>query len=174
MKITNETNARLPQGLYFMHPAALIATWFGAGLLPRAPGTWGSLFALPFAALIHNWGGSIALAVAAAMAFFVGWQAARAYLKAGRNAGEDNEDPGAVVIDEVAGQWLTLVVVPLDLFYYGLGFLLFRIFDIVKPWPAGALHRHVKGGLGIMLDDIAAAIYAGACLILLQFLLLGG
>ena len=79
-----------------------------------------------------------------------------------------------MVIDEVAGQWLTLVVVPPDLFYYGLGFLLFRIFDIVKPWPAGALDRHVKGGLGIMLDDIAAAIYAGACLILLQFLLGGG
>ena len=74
------------------------------------------------------------------------------------------EDPGAIVIDEVAGQWLVLVAAPLDPLAYALAFLLFRIFDIWKPWPVRWADRHVKGGLGIMLDDILAAIYAVALL----------
>jgi len=69
-------------------------------------------------------------------------------------------DPGAIVIDEVAAQWLVLLPVPLDPLSYAVAFLLFRLFDIWKPWPVGWLDRRVHGGLGIMLDDLLAAVYA--------------
>jgi phosphatidylglycerophosphatase A len=76
------------------------------------------------------------------------------------------------VIDEVAGQWLVLVAVPLDPLAYALALLLFRIFDIWKPWPVRWADRHVKGGLGIMLDDLLAAVYA--VLVLSVLLAIGG
>jgi phosphatidylglycerophosphatase A len=141
------------------HPAALLATWFGAGLLPRAPGTWGSLAALPFAWFIRDGFGVVGLAVAAAGLFVIGLWAASVYVRRGGEA-----DPGAVVIDEVAGQWLVLVAVPPNLALYAAGFVLFRIADIFKPWPASWIDRTLKGGLGVMLDDTAAALYAGAAL----------
>jgi phosphatidylglycerophosphatase A len=71
-----------------------------------------------------------------------------------------------VVIDEVAGQLLTLLVVPPTFINYLIGFVLFRIADIVKPWPANWVDQNIKGGLGIMLDDILAATYAGAGLLI--------
>ena len=145
----------------------LVATWFGAGLLPITPGSWGSLAALPFAWAINNLWGITGLGVAAAMAFFVGWWAAATVARASAV-----EDPGAIVIDEVAAQWLVLLAAPPAPLPYALAFLLFRIFDIWKPWPAGWAERHVKGGLGIMLDDIFAAVYAMISLLVL--LALGG
>lgn len=141
----------------FWRASSLLATWFGSGLLPKAPGTWGSLAALPFAWLIVWAGGPIALACAAAAAFGIGWWASDIYAK-GR------DDPGEVVIDEVAGQWLVLIAAPLDPAIYALGFVLFRIADITKPWPAYLAERRLPGGLGIMADDIIAGVYAGALL----------
>jgi phosphatidylglycerophosphatase A len=73
-------------------------------------------------------------------------------------------DPPAIVIDEVVGQWLTLALMPVDPVVYVLGFLLFRVFDVLKPWPANAIDRSVTGGFGVMLDDVVAGIYAGAVL----------
>jgi phosphatidylglycerophosphatase A len=119
------------------------------------PGTWGSLAALPFAWAISVLGGRSALAVAAILAFVVGWWASAAVARASRR-----DDPGFIVIDEVAAQWLVLVAAPLDWRAYAAAFLLFRLFDIAKPWPARVIERRVKGGLGIMLDDVAAALYA--------------
>ena len=139
--------------------AKLLATWFGAGLLPKAPGTWGSLAALPFAWVIASWGGETALAAAVIAVFLIGWWASAVYVKAA-NA----EDPSEVVIDEVAGQWLTLLVVPPHPLYYAAGFLLFRLFDIRKPWLVGWVDEHVGGGLGVMLDDIVAGLMAAAVL----------
>jgi phosphatidylglycerophosphatase A len=85
------------------------------------------------------------------------------------------EDPGSVVVDEVAGQWLTLVPVAIasefNIAYTLLGFLLFRLFDIVKPWPVNLADRKLKGGFGIMADDILAAVYAGAALAAFSWLL---
>ncbi len=148
-----------------LRPPILLATWFGSGLLPRMPGTWGSLAALPFAWVIHLFFGPEGLLSAATVVFFVGVWAANVYVS---DVGGD--DPGAVVIDEVAGQWLTLALVPalavpLDPVFYALGFVFFRIADIFKPWPVSWADTRIKGGLGIMLDDIIAAIYAGAALI---------
>jgi phosphatidylglycerophosphatase A len=144
-----------PVGLPWWHPAALIATGFGIGLLPLMPGTWASLAALPCAWAIRSLGGTTALAVAAVTAFALGWWAAE---RAARASAQ--HDPGFIVIDEVAAQWLVLLAAPLDWRAYAAAFLLFRIFDITKPWPARLVERRVAGGLGIMLDDIVAALYA--------------
>jgi len=139
------------------HPAVLLATWFGAGYLPKAPGTWGSIGALPFAWLIASYAGSLGLIIATIAIFIVGIWAANDYMGL---AGGD--DPGPVVIDEVAGMWLTLAFVPPDVTLYIIGFVLFRIADIFKPWPAGWADRTIKGGLGVMVDDVLAAVYSGA------------
>ncbi len=143
--------------LGFWHPISLIATWFGSGLLPKAPGTWGSLAALPFAFAIVALAGTWGLLAAAILATLVGVWAAGAYAT---RSGQ--EDPQRVVIDEVAGQWLALVPVAHDLRLYAVAFLAFRFFDIVKVWPAGRIDRELKGGWGIMLDDIVAGLYAAA------------
>jgi phosphatidylglycerophosphatase A len=146
-------------GLPFRHPAVLLATWFGAGLLPVTPGSWGAFAALPVAWAVRARSGLPGLAVAAAIVFFVGWWAASRVA-----AASGVEDPGAVVIDEVAGQWLVLLAAPPDLAVWAIAFVLFRIFDIGKPWPVGWADRHVHGGLGIMLDDVLAAGYAALVL----------
>ncbi|MDG2321521.1 MAG: phosphatidylglycerophosphatase A [Rhodospirillaceae bacterium] len=135
----------------------LLLSWFGSGYSPVAPGTAGSIAALPFAWVIAIYWGATGLAAAALLVFFIGWFVCSITPEAKR-------DPGWVVIDEVAGQWLTLAVVPPNLLLYGLGFLLFRLFDILKPWPIRALEKNMPGGLGVMVDDIAAAVYAGTLL----------
>jgi phosphatidylglycerophosphatase A len=140
-------------------PAALIATWFGVGYAPVAPGTWGSLAALPFAWAIAAAAGHWTLLPAAAALFLIGWAASNRVVAAGPHS-----DPQHIVVDEVVGQWLTLAVAPPGLISYALGFALFRAADIVKPWPAGWADRHVDGGLGVMLDDALAAVYAAALL----------
>ena len=146
-----------------MSIARLISTWFGVGLLPKAPGTWGSLAALPFAWFIYSYGGYQFLLLATAGIFAAGvWLSGIAAAESGA------QDPGEVVIDEVAGQWLTLVVVPPDFLLYAAGFVLFRIFDIWKPWPVSWADRNLKGGLGIMLDDILAGVYAAVILFALK------
>ena len=142
--------------LPIFHPVTLIATWFGTGLIKGAPGTWGSLAALPFAYLIVWWGGLPSLWAATLAAFFAGLWASGRYAKA-----DNRSDPGCVVIDEVVGQWLTLSLIYPNARYYAIAFVAFRLFDIIKPWPVSWLDHNVKGGLGIMADDVAAGIYAG-------------
>ena len=118
-------------GLRATDPACLLATWFGAGRLPRAPGTWGSLAALPFAAALAWLGGPWLVLLAALAVFGLGMWASDRYM-----AAYGVHDPGAIVVDEVVGQWLTLALLPLTPIAYLLGFVLFRITDMVKPWPA--------------------------------------
>ena len=137
-----------------------LVTWFGVGRSPRAPGTWGSLAALPLAYALHTAGGTmIALAAVALLCVF-------AVPACTRYAAVHGDDPSSAVVDEVAGQCLALAFTPPSLHTYTLGFLLFRLFDIVKPRPISDLER-LPGGLGIMLDDIAA----GACAALVLFFL---
>lgn len=144
-------------GISPWHPAFLAATWFGCGLLPKAPGTWGSLAALPFAWALAQVGGSVALLAASLACFVVGWWASAVYV---RRTGVN--DPSEIVIDEVAGQWLVLAAAPADPLLYAVGFLIFRVLDITKPWPARWADRNVHGGLGVMLDDMLAAAYGAA------------
>ena len=153
------TFGRLPPGLSFWHPAALISTWGGSGLLPGAPGTWGSLFTLPAAWLIATNFGSDSLLIAAAIALVAGLWSSTRYLQTSRS-----KDPGTIVIDETAGQFLALAFVPVNFCWYAAGFILFRVADILKPWPATWADRSLPGALGVMTDDIFAALYPMAIL----------
>ena len=141
------TVSRLPT----WHPVYLIATWFGVGRLPLAPGTWASLVTLPIGWYGASWLGPRWLFATVVIVFVVGWWAADVY--AHRN---HMEDPAEVVVDEVAGQLVVLAVVPMDLAYYAAAFVLFRIADIWKPWPISFAEQRIGGGLGIMVDDILA------------------
>ncbi len=135
--------------------ATFVATFGGVGLLPKAPGTWGSLAALPFGWAILatlGWQGVLAASLAVAM---IGWWASRAVVARTRI-----EDPGAIVIDEVAGQFLCLAAVQANLWHFALAFVMFRMMDILKPFPANLADRKLDGGLGVMADDIVAGIYA--------------
>ena len=145
----------LPDSLRWNQPAAWISTWFGSGLLPKIPGTWGTLAALPFGWLIHTHYGSEGLLVATAFIFALGWWSTVGYI-----AADGRGDPGMVVVDEVAGIWLTLAFVSLNFEGYLAAFFLFRFFDMLKPWPIRTIERSVPGALGVMVDDIAAAVVA--------------
>ncbi|MGB0747701.1 MAG: phosphatidylglycerophosphatase A [Magnetospiraceae bacterium] len=136
-------------------PPILLATWFGAGYAPKAPGTWGSLLAVPFAYGIYRAGGPVLLLACAALVLAIGVWATRIYMDR-----TGTHDPGPVVIDEVVGQWIALAAVPPDWVYWGMAFGLFRFFDIVKPWPVDVLDSRVPGAWGVMLDDVMAGIYA--------------
>ena len=156
----NHNSSKNKTGL--LEPTVFLATWFGAGLLPKAPGTWGTLASIPFAWILHSIAGWQVLAGACLTVFCIGIWAASGYLKS-----LGGEDPGPVVIDEVAGMWLTLTPAAYfypyrpDVFTYVVAFILFRLADIYKPWPTSWADREVKGGLGIMIDDIIAAIFSG-------------
>ncbi len=143
------------RALGFWHPVSLLATWFGAGLLPKAPGTWGSLAALPFAWGLYQLGGTVAVLAAAVVVGAIGYWAAERYMTHTGQA-----DPGPVVIDEVVGQWLALAFVPAGVWAYVFGFVLFRAADIGKPWPASWAERNLGGGRGVMADDVIAGLYA--------------
>lgn len=137
------------------HPAGWIASGFGIGLSPRAPGTVGSLAALvPWWFLLRDqppWIYALALVVAFAVGVWAaGWVIDRTRI----------EDPGVVVWDEFIGQWIALFLLPAGWPWIIAAFALFRLFDIWKPWPVRWADRQLHGGTGAMLDDVLAGIYA--------------
>ena len=134
--------------------AVMVASFGYVGYFPVAPGTAGSLAAIPLFLLIR-WTGSTAVELAAIVAVFaIGvWAASGTEVALGR------KDPGIVVIDEVLGMLITQALLPATVPVIVLGFLFFRVFDVVKPPPAAQL-EHLHGGLGIMADDAVAGIYA--------------
>jgi len=144
----------------------LITTFFGVGLLPKAPGTWGSLAAIPVAWVIHGLFGFPGLLAATVLAFLTGWWAIKR-----DTAGKENHDPSEIVIDEVVGIWIALLPLsygmwandqPAWLFPYPgwiTAFIFFRLFDIWKPGPVGwADRQHTP--LGVILDDVIAGVLA--------------
>ena len=148
----------------------LVCTFFGVGLLRPAPGTWGSLAAVGLAVLAYEAGLALLVPVAALIATVVGFWAVPPYLRA-----TGGEDPSEVVIDEVAGQLLALSFTVMPLWRHGVEdflfgawpgwlapFLLFRLFDIWKPWLVGRADR-MGGTRGVMLDDLWAGLFAGLC-----------
>jgi phosphatidylglycerophosphatase A len=147
----------------FSHPAGWIASGFGSGLSPFASGTVGSAVALlPWLALRELAWPLHALALVAA--FAIGVWASEIVVRKLRV-----EDPGVIVWDEFVGQWIALT--PLLAWPRGwpwilAGFVLFRAFDVLKPWPASWADRKVKGGFGAMLDDVFAGAYAALALAL--------
>ncbi len=143
---------------YLKTPYGLLATGFGSGLSPKAPGTVGSAAALPVFLLMWPLPLTLYLALTA-LWFVVGvWASARLSreLKV--------HDHGGIVIDEFAGLFIALAACPPSPWAVALGWIAFRVFDIVKPWPIGWLDRRVSGGLGIMVDDVVAGLYALAVL----------
>lgn len=135
-------------------PAGLIATGFGAGLAPRAPGTVGTAVALlPWLALRELPLPGYLLALLLAFALGV-WAANRVIARIGI------EDPGLVVWDEFVGLWITLIAAPPGWPWMVAGFVAFRVFDIAKPWPVSWADAKLKGGFGAMFDDALAGLYA--------------
>lgn len=139
--------------------ARLISTLLGIGYVRYAPGTAASMAALPVAWFIATTGGRFMLLVAAIVALAIGAWASELY--AGRTR---TTDPRECVVDELAGQWIACAFAPATLVGFGLAFLLFRLFDIGKPWPIRHIER-LHGGLGIMADDVVAALMAGVILV---------
>ena len=135
-------------------PIQFLALGFGSGLLPKAPGTFGTVAAIPIFLLMSYLSVSIYLVVVVIMSV------AGVYIcqKAADAAGV--HDHGAIVWDEIVGFLITMFLIPLSWQSILVGFLLFRLFDIFKPWPISYLDKHVHGGLGIMLDDILAGLFA--------------
>ncbi len=137
-----------------------VATFFGAGLGKPGPGTWGSVAAVLLWALFgllgHPSPHTLLFALLAGIALTLIFGIPAATLAA-RESGR--KDPGFVVIDEVAGQWITLLGCPLDWRHGVLALILFRLFDITKPFPVRRLER-LPEGWGIVLDDVAAGLYA--------------
>lgn len=150
--------------------AFLIATAFKSGLSPKAPGTVGSLCALPLAWILSETIGALGIFIAACILFVIGEYATRIVLSDKKNG----QDPGFVVIDEVVGQLLTFVFIANfhpTLYFYILGFAFFRFFDILKPWPVSYFDKKVHTAFGVMMDDVCAGLY-GSILLGIIYLIL--
>ncbi len=141
--------------------ASFIATCAGVGKLPKMPGTYGAMVALPFAFVLSQFGMTV-FVLATIAVILIGVWAADNYAKANKK-----NDPQEVIIDEVAGQFIALWFAS-GVVEYVLAFILFRGFDILKPFPIGYLDKNIKGGLGIMVDDIVAGFFALLVLFVLQ------
>lgn len=144
-------------------PAYFIAFGFGSGLLPIAPGTWGTAAAIPIFLLLAGQSAWV-YAIVVIAAFFLGvWVSD----KVTRELGE--QDYSGIVWDEVIGYLLTMFMAPKGFIWIVIGFLLFRLFDILKPQPIRWVDQRIEGGLGIMLDDVLAAVPAWLILQLLAW-----
>lgn len=161
-------NKPLLQKLDFTRPESWVATWFGCGLMKKAPGTWGTLGGLPFGALLMWLGGAPALLIGLAVIIPIGWWATVRV-----EAMTGDHDGGYIVVDEVAGLWIALLAADLTLLSLLLAFMLFRAFDIFKPFPCNWLDQKLTGAASVMLDDIAAGIYAALFMILLNYVGIG-
>ena len=152
-------------GFVFSHPAHALALFFGAGLLRPAPGTWGT------AAGVLVWAGLAqvlswqVLAVLIACLFVAGAWASQ---KTGDDLGV--EDAGCIVVDEVAAVWLVCLMLPQNVWGWAAAFVAFRFFDIVKFPPAGLIDRKMKNGWGVMLDDLFAALWSVAAVIIVDMI----
>jgi len=147
------------------HPADLLALGFGSGLVPRAPGTAGTVAAIPVYLLLQPLALHIYL-VLVAILFLVGIPMCA---HTARRLGV-HDHPG-IVWDEIVGYLVTMAFAPPGWLWIGLGFVLFRLFDILKPWPIKWFDSKVGGGFGIMVDDLLAGIAAAAVLFLLAMYL---
>ena len=160
------TTSRPDSKFLFAHPAHLIAFGFGSGLAPKAPGTVGTLLGLPLfwlvVAVAPDLTNRIILLIAA---FLLGvWACGRT----GRALGV--ADHGGMVWDEIVAFALVLLFTPADWPWIALAFALFRLFDILKPWPIRFADMHLKSGFGVMFDDLLAAGYAIAVIKGVQWL----
>jgi phosphatidylglycerophosphatase A len=147
-------------------PVLLLAFGFGSGLAPKAPGTIGTLAAIPLYLLLAKLP-LIGYVLVVLLSFMVGcWLCGEAAKQLGVH------DFGGIVWDEFVGYWITMFAAPAGWLWIALAFVLFRLFDIWKPWPIRTADKQVQGGLGIMLDDVLAGLYAWLCLQALAYFVL--
>ncbi|AHK79199.1 phosphatidylglycerophosphatase [Ectothiorhodospira haloalkaliphila] len=157
----NKSTQTPPARQILRDPVHFLAFGFGSGLSPKAPGTAGTVAAIPIFLLLQGlplWAYLLITALVVAVGIWICGESSR------RLGVHDH--PG-IVWDEIAGFLITMIAAPAGWIWILVGFLLFRLFDILKPWPIGWLDKHLEGGTGIMLDDVLAGIYA---LIVLQAL----
>jgi len=156
---------RVPDWRFLLeHPAHFIAFGFGSGLAAKAPGTWGTLVALPLYLLLFKLGlAPLHIAILCLPLFLFGiWVCGKSCRDLGVH------DHGGVVWDEIVAMLLVLTATPATAMGWIVAFALFRLFDIVKPWPIRWLDARVHGGFGVMLDDLVAALFAMALVRVLQ------
>jgi phosphatidylglycerophosphatase A len=134
-------------------PRVLVACGFGSGFLPKAPGTWGSVVGVGLWLLIP---GSLIWQIG----FCIGGLLLGSWLIESVCRRYRVDDEPAIVLDEIVGVWIVLLGSPFDIGWVLVGFVLFRVFDILKPWPIGWVDRKLKGGIGVMLDDVLAGLLA--------------
>ncbi len=162
MKSTSSSD-RLPFGKAFREAglkgraALIISSWFGVGLVPKTPGTAGTAAALPAVLLVHAAGPAGGFLIILLFVLAAVWGAGETERALGRT------DPREVVSDEVAGFMVTMFLLPFTLPYLVGGFILFRLFDIIKPFPIRRIERF-PGGAGVVLDDVAAGVLANLAL----------
>ncbi len=140
----------------FTNPVQFLAFGFGSGLSPRAPGTFGTLMAVPLYMLAAGWELPLYTAVLVVAAWLGVWICGVASRQLGVH-----DHPG-IVWDEFVGYWITMWAIPASWPWIVVGFVVFRVFDILKPWPISVLDKKVGGGFGIMIDDIVAGMMACA------------
>lgn len=157
------TLIKIPPRL-LLNPLHFLSLGFGSGLVPAAPGTFGTLAALPLYLLLAQLSLSWYL-----LAIAVGF-AAGVFLCQYTSDALGVHDHGGIVWDEFVGYWITMIAVPLTWQWILIGFVLFRVFDIFKPWPVKIADAKMKGGFGIMFDDVLAGLYALACMHLALYL----
>lgn len=131
-----------------------LATGLYVGYLPKVPGTWGSLLALPIHYLLRQ------LAFKTHLLTLACFFAAAVLIAGSAEKILDRKDPGVVVIDEIMGMLVALLLVPDDFRFWIMGFILFRFFDIAKPFPIRFIDQRINGGIGIVLDDVLAGIFS--------------
>ncbi len=153
---------RIP-GLNLANPVHLLAFGFGSGVMPKAPGTWGTVVAIPIYLLLHELSLLPYLIVLFVMTLVGIWLC---HVTANDLGVHDH--PG-IVWDEIVGYLITMIAAPSGWVWLLVGFVLFRLFDILKPWPIRVIDKGVEGGLGIMLDDVLAGIMALAGVQLLAY-----
>ena len=147
------------------NPVHLLAVGFGSGLIKPAPGTWGTLAGVPIYLVLINF---ISPSSVVYLSFLLASFIVGIYLcgKAAEDAGV--HDHGSIVWDEFVGFWITMMFIPFTWLNVLIGFVLFRFFDIIKPWPIKLLDKHVHGGFGIMIDDVLAGVFAWLILFFAQ------
>jgi phosphatidylglycerophosphatase A len=166
--ITSRRN--IPPRKVLRNPILLLAFGFGSGCLPKAPGTFGTLVAIPLYILARFFLPAHAgFAVLTLLLFIAGiWLCERA-----SRILRVHDHPG-IVWDEIVGYFITMIAAPPGWIWIIAGFILFRIFDILKPWPVSLVDKQIEGGFGIMADDVMAAVYAWLSLQILAALIFPG
>lgn len=159
--MANVKRNQLPVSIW-KNPVHLLACGLGAGAMPFAPGTFGTLVAIPLYLLMQMLALPLYLALTLLL-FILGIWLCQV---TARDLGV--HDHGGIVWDEVVGYLITMTAAPAGWEWVVAGFLLFRFFDILKPWPIHRLDRQLHGGIGIMLDDVLAGVYGALCLQLLH------